>query len=94
MARWKDTLRSIRQFKQFTGLVASLFDNADDEDELAQAMKDGDFEKAAAEANLSEKEFAGRIREIEGTGEELVKQDEVLEALNEYEQDHCEAPNS
>lgn len=94
MPVWKDKLRSIRQFKQFVGLIASLFDDADDEDELARAMKDGDFKAAAQEANLSEEEFAGRIEDLEGTGEVLLARDDVSEALDEYEQDQCEAPNS
>jgi len=94
MPRWRQTLESAREFREFMKLVGALFQGADDKTALARALDDGDFEAAAREADMTQQEFANHVSDLEGLGQKLVDDGDVADALDQYDQEPCEPANT
>lgn len=94
MSRWRQTLESAREFREFMKLVGALFQKADDKTALARALNNGEFETAAREAGMTQQEFADHVCDLERLGQQLVDDDDVADALDQYDQEPCEPASS
>ncbi|UPV72727.1 hypothetical protein M0R89_09215 [Halorussus limi] len=83
---WRQRLKEHTQFLRFLGTTLSLFKKSEDTDAFAEALSEGDIERALEQTDMTEEELAKRVENVEDEGKKALEDSEVRDAVLQYKE--------